>query len=514
MKPKFMTSILPLLLVLPIATASSTPRSLSEQEKATHVLNRLAFGPRPEDVKRVQAMGIRQYIEQQLRPELIDDRATDNRLSSIPSIHMKADELIARYPEPQQIAKQAGLPNPKAGDQNSPAARRTIQTYMMKNGLERPQLLLQELQSQKLIRAVYSERQLQEVMTDFWFNHFNVYWNKGQDKWFTTSYEMEAIRPHVFGKFKDLLMATAKSPAMLFYLDNHLSTAPNTRATLDAVTAARLANPGAPLSPLIQAAAANQAKAKGRAEGINENYGRELMELHTLGVDGGYTQKDVQNVARAFTGWTIDKQRQNAQFIFRPLMHDRGEKVVLGYTIRAGGGIEDGEKVIDILAHHPNTARFISTKLVRYFVSENPPQALVDKVAATYMKTDGDIREMLRTIFYSDEFMSPETVGQKTKSAFEYVASALRAVNGETDGGPRIAQLLGKMGQPIYQYVAPTGFPDRTDYWMSDGSVIERINFAVNLTSNKLPDARVQLTNFPDAKSAALYLGSPEFQKR
>jgi uncharacterized protein (DUF1800 family) len=309
-------------------------------------------------------------------------------------------------------------------------------------------------------------------------------------------------------------MATAKSPAMLFYLDNHLSTTPNAAATLSAVTKARLANPGAPLSPLIQAEAAKQAKGKGGAAGINENYGRELMELHTMGVEGGYSQKDVQEVARAFTGWTIDRPRQGAQFIFRPLMHDRGEKVVLGYTIRAGGGIEDGEKVIDILAHHPSTARFIATKLVRYFVSEDPPQPLVDKVAATYMKTDGDIREMLRTIFYSDEFMSPDVAAHKTKSAFEYVASAIRAMNGETNGGPRMAQLLGKMGQPIYQFVAPTGFPDRSDYWLSDGSLIERINFAVNLTSNKLPDARVQLTNFPDAKSAALYLGSPDFQKR
>jgi uncharacterized protein (DUF1800 family) len=325
---------------------------------------------------------------------------------------------------------------------------------------------------------------------------------------------MEAIRPHVLGKFKDLLMATAKSPAMLFYLDNHLSTTPNSTALLDAVTRARLANPGAPLSPMIQAEAANQAKGKGRTAGINENYGRELMELHTMGVDGGYSQKDVQEVARAFTGWTIDRPRQSAQFIFRPVMHDRGEKVVLGHTIRAGGGIDDGERVIDILAHHPSTAHFIATKLVRYFVSENPPQPLVDRVAATYMKTDGDIREMLRTIFYSDEFMSPDVVAHKTKSAFEYVASAIRAVNGDTDGGPRLAQLLGKMGQPIYQFVAPTGFPDRADYWMSDGSLVERINFAVNLTSNKLPDARVQLTNFPDAKSAALYVGSPEFQKR
>jgi Uncharacterized protein conserved in bacteria len=223
-------------------------------------------------------------------------------------------------------------------------------------------------------------------MTDFWFNHFNVYWNKGQDKYFTTDYEMNAIRPYAMGKFKDLLMATAKSPAMLFYLDNHLSTVPNNAPAISAAARARLANPGGPLPPNIAAEEANQAKNR-KKDGINENYGRELMELHTLGVDGGYTQKDVQEVARALTGWTIDRPRQDARFVFRLMMHDRGEKVVLGNRIRAGGGIEDGEKVIDILAHHPSTARFISTKLVRYFVSDNPPDSLVDKVAATFMKT-------------------------------------------------------------------------------------------------------------------------------
>jgi len=507
-----MRSIMFLLLVLPIANASSAPRSLTDAEKATHVLNRLTFGPRSGDVARIQNMGIRQYIEQQLRPELLNDSATDGRLSQFPSIHMKTEELMARYPQPQQVAQRAGIPNPKADDKNAQANRRMLQQYMMDNRLERPQTLLQELQAQKIIRAVYSERQLQEVMTDFWFNHFNVYWNKGQDKWFTTDYEMSAIRPHALGKFKDLLMATAKSPAMLFYLDNHLSTTPNAVAELSAVTRARLANPNAPLPPRIQAAAANQAK--GRKAGINENYGRELMELHTMGVDGGYSQKDVQEVARALTGWTIDRPRQDAQFVFRAQMHDRGEKIVLGHTIRSGGGIEDGEKVIDILAHHPSTAHFIATKLVRYFVSENPPQALIDKVAATYMKSDGDIREMLRTIFYSDEFMSPDIYQQKTKSAFEYVVSAIRAMNGDTTGSPRLAQLLGKMGQPIYEFVAPTGFPDRADFWLTDGTLIERINFAVSLTSNKLPDTKVQLTNFPDPKTAALYLGSPEFQKR
>ena len=258
--------------------------------------------------------------------------------------------------------------------------------------LQRPQQLLQQLISNRIVRGVYSERQLQEVMTDFWFNHFNVFWDKGADRWLTTDFEMNTIRPNALGKFKDLLLATAQSPAMLFYLDNHLSTAP---------------------SAVVQRAIQNNAN---RKPGINENYARELMELHTLGVDGGYTQKDVTEVARALTGWTIDRPRMTANFIFRPAMHDRGEKTVLGQRIPANGGIQDGQRVIDILVQHPSTARFISTKLVRRFVSDNPPQSLVDKVAATYTKTGGDIREMLRTIFFSSEFMSPASYGQKMKT--------------------------------------------------------------------------------------------------
>jgi uncharacterized protein (DUF1800 family) len=215
MRPKIMRSILFLLLALPIASASSATRTLTEQEKATHVLNRLAYGARPGDVARVQSMGIQKYIEQQLRPELIDDSATDSRLSLLPSIRMSSNEIMARYPDPQDAAKRAGIQNPKADDKNAQASRNKLQNYMMQNGLQRPQQLLQELEAQKIIRGVYSERQLQEVMTDFWFNHFNVYWNKGQDKWLTTDYEMRAIRPNALGKFKNLLMATAKSPASM-----------------------------------------------------------------------------------------------------------------------------------------------------------------------------------------------------------------------------------------------------------------------------------------------------------
>jgi len=492
MRHKTIAPIVLVLLFLTTVVGSPAPPP-TDQEKITHILDRLGFGARPGDVERVQKMGIREYIEQQLHPETINDARTEERVSQFASLRMSQDEILQQYPQPQQLARQLGILNPKqAKPDDQPASRAKIQEYMKDNMLRPPNQLLQELISDKIVRGVESERQLQEVMTDFWFNHFNIYWDKGSDKWLTTGFETNVIRPHALGKFKDLLLATAESPAMLFYLDNHLSSSP---------------------SPAVQNALRARPNAK-RKPGINENYARELMELHTLGVDGGYTQKDVTEVARAFTGWTIDQPRQSAKFIFRPMMHDRGEKIVLGQRIPANRGVQDGQQVIDILAHHPSTARFIATKLVRRFVSDDPPQSLVDKVAATYTRTDGDIREMLRTIFYSDEFMSPESYGNKMKSPFEYAVSAIRALGGETSGNQQIAKAIGQMGQPLYQYQPPTGFPDRADHWMSDGALVARLNFAVTLTSGRIPATRINLDGFKDPQAAALFLGSPDFQKR
>ena len=484
--------LIPLLLLV-AAQASPAPQTPSEEQKITHVLNRLGFGARPGDIDQVRKLGIREYIEQQLRPESINDSRAEDRLSHLSSLRMNREEIFEQYPQPQQLARQLGIQKPgqARGETDQKASRAKIQEYMMDNMLQRPQQLLQQLISARIVRGVHSERQLQEVMTDFWFNHFNVFWDKGADRWLTTDFEMNTIRPRALGKFKDLVVATAQSPAMLFYLDNHLSSVPEPRV----------------------AAALRKNNAK-RSPGINENYARELMELHTLGVDGGYTQKDVTEVARALTGWTIDRPRMSANFIFRPAMHDKGEKTVLGQRIPANGGVQDGLRVIDILVHHPSTARFISAKLVQRFVSDTPPQSLVDKVAATYTKTDGDIREMLRTIFFSEEFMSPESYGQKMKTPLEYVVSSIRALDGETAGNPQIGKAMGPMGQPLYQYQAPTGFPDRADYWMSDGGLIARLNFAVALTSGRIPDTRVSLNGYKDAQAAALYIGSPDFQKR
>jgi uncharacterized protein (DUF1800 family) len=431
-----------------------------------HLLNRTGFGPRPGDIERVQQLGADKYLEEQFHPGRIEDQAADVALGALPSVRMTTSELFGKYPQGQQLARKLGL---NAAD---PDARRRIQEMYKEKGMKPAQQLLQELQTQKIVRAVYSQRQLQEVMTDFWFNHFNVFWGKNADRWLTTGYEMHTIRPHVLGKFKDLLMATAKSPAMLFYLDNHLSSS---------------------------------------IKGINENYGRELMELHTLGVDGGYTQKDVQEVARAFTGWSINRPQMSGEFMFRPRIHDAGEKIVLGQKINAGG-MHEGEEVIEILAKHPSTARFISTKLVRRFVSDDPPPSLVKQVSDVFQKTDGDIREMMRAIVTSSEFDSPKAVGAKTKTPFEYVASAIRSLNGETDGGRQVSQAIARMGQALYQCQPPTGYPDQGDHWMSSGAVLERLNFAVALASNKIPGTAVQFDD--SVKSVVARLGSPEFQKR
>jgi uncharacterized protein (DUF1800 family) len=435
-----------------------------------HLLNRISFGPRPGEIDQVQGIGPEKYLEQQLHPERINDTGAAGRLAPIASIHMSAQELMGKYPQPMQLARRLGKQPGDNGD--TPEFRRRLQALYKERGLRAPRQLLEELHAQKIIRAVHSERQLQEVMTDFWFNHFNVFWGKNADKWLTTAYEMHTIRPHVLGKFKDILAATAKSPAMLVYLDNRLSSS---------------------------------------IRGINENYARELMELHTLGVDGGYTQKDVQEVARALTGWTIQAPQRGGEFIFRPRMHDDGEKIVLGHKINAGG-IRDGEMVVDILAKHPSTARFISTKLVRRFVADDPPEPLVKYVAEVYRKTDGDTPEMLHAIVTSREFNSPDAAGAKTKTPFDYTVSAIRSLGGTTDGSRPLAQTIARMGQPLYQCQPPTGYPDRGDFWMGDGAILERLNFAVALSANKIPGTSV-LFDQP-VKSVVKKLGSPEFQKK
>ncbi len=334
---------------------------------------------------------------------------------------------------------------------------------------------VEQLAEERLIRAAYSERQLEEVLVDFWFNHFNVFAGKGRTAVYLPEYERDAIRPHVFGRFRDLLEATAKSPAMLFYLDNWMSVDPQ--------------------------AADRRVNANGKRRGLNENYARELLELHTLGVDGGYTQKDVNEVARALTGWTMSlPDRTNPgdeDFRFAPMFHDRGTKVVLGHTIKSGGGIEDGERVLDILASHPSTARFIATKLARRFISDNPPASLVTRAAARFRETDGNLREVVRAIVTSPEFFAADARQAKVKTPFEFVVSAVRATETEMTGARPLLKALRDLGMPLYGCQPPTGYDDTAETWISSGALVTRINVAQQIAGNR-----------------AAEISSPEFQKR
>jgi uncharacterized protein (DUF1800 family) len=521
---KTVALILLIILTQPLVFAQKQ-RSLSEEQRIIHVLNRLGFGARPGDVQRVKAMGLENYINQQLNPEKIADTVAENKLRELSVLNMTTAELYEKYPQPGQLLRQLQsrgmLPEEMASDaaknnQNQPSAnpldneknRKLIEDYYRENGLQRPQRIIAELQASRILRAVYSERQLQEVMVDFWTNHFNIFANKGADRWLLPSYDRDTIRPNALGKFSTLLQATAQSPAMLFYLDNFQSVSPNENQQRR--------------GGLLQQMRPQQQQRQRR--GINENYARELMELHTLGVDGGYTQKDVQEVARCFTGWTIfqprgggaavnammgEAGRRNAgTFFFNARVHDDGEKTVLGHKIPAGGGIKDGLTVLDILAHHPSTAKFIAAKLVRHFVSDTPPQSLVDRVAATFTKSDGDIRETLKAIFFSKEFNSTEAYRVKIKRPFELVISAIRTLGADTNGGPGTHRWIERMGEPLYGFQTPNGYSDAAESWVNTGGLLERMNFGLALANNRVQGTTVSLakTNGEQAKVMDEYL--------
>jgi uncharacterized protein (DUF1800 family) len=354
------------------------------------------------------------------------------------------------------------------------------------------QVVVNELMQAKLLRAIYSERQLDEVMTDFWFNHFNVFINKGADHYLLTSYERDAIRPHVLGKFEDLLVATAKSPAMLFYLDNWLSVGPDSEIALGIAPHRRPYGPGPQGRP--------KGKAK-QASGLNENYGRELMELHTLSVNGGYTQKDVTEVAKVFTGWTLEQPKKGGDFRFEPRMHEPGDKMVLGHRIKQNGENE-GLEVLHLLAHNPKTAHFISQKLAMRFVSDNPPATLVDRMTQAFLKKDGDIREVLRTMFKSPEFWSSDTYRAKVKTPLEFVVSAVRASGAEVDDARALVGTLNNMGMMPYGMMPPTGYSMKADVWVNSSALLGRMNLALGLAAGKIRGVRVDLTSLAAGTTA------------
>jgi len=466
---------------------------LTEEEAVLHALNRLAYGPRPGEVERVKQMGLEQWIDRQLHPERIDDSAVQARLEQYPAIRMSTEELLARYPRPQQVAKREGL-TLEQYQQQQREARQNGDMRAMEN---RPQAIVLELSEAKLTREIYSERQLQEVMDDFWFNHFNVYAGKGPERWFLPAYEREVIRPHLMGKFRDLLYATAKSPAMLFYLDNWLSVDPRAFAVhqgqLQAFRQRLLMRFGGDPDMMMRRNpnAASQQKGPQR-NGLNENYGRELMELHTLGVDSGYTQQDVTQAALALTGWTMTAPRRDPEFRFVEWFHGDEPKMILGEKIHSGG-MKDGEQLLNMLAANPNTAKFISTKLARRFVSDTPPPALVDRMAETFERTGGDIREVLKTMIYSPEFWSRAAYRSKIKKPSELVVSALRATGADMAEAMPAVRWTAQIGEPLYGCQPPTGYKDTAETWVNSGALLNRMNFSILLATGRMRDTRVDL---------------------
>lgn len=565
-------------------------KPLTEDQKILHVLNRLGFGAREGDVERVKQIGINKYIEQQLNPASITDTVAEAKVKNLDVLKMSNEELFTKYPNPAAVltavaqnnglkrqdlqgirAKQNKNAEMKDGEMNADAVEKKqnelsqadrqkyqqeIAALYREYKLGRPQQITQQLNASRIMRAVYSERQLQEVMVDFWTNHFNVYANKAATRWFLPEYDRDVIRPNALGNFKDLLTATAKSPAMLFYLDNFQSMSPNAQIggannragnqnrrmnqnrqlnqnnQMNAQRRNRLKQQyglnDAELDARIKQNQQNQKQPKKAQRGINENYAREVMELHTLGVEGGYTQDDIKEVARAFTGWTIvdprgyrrafasmangteDKRTarlarlaglpedaESGTFFFNERVHDKGEKTILGQKVNEGG-MKDGERVIDILVSHPSTAKFIARKLAVKFVSDNPSEALVNNVAKAFHDSKGDIKTTLRALFTDKEFFAPENYRAKIKTPFEVLTSAIRTVGADTNG-LQVQAMLQKMGEPLYAYQAPTGYPDTAEDWVNTGALLERLNFAVALASNRIPGTRVNLKLFEAA---------------
>lgn len=471
-------------------------RELAADQQITHALNRLTFGARPGDVLQVRSIGLDKWVDQQLHPERIDNSSLEGFVKRYGILKQDQNVLLREFNEAQRNRRAARR---EAGDTTSRMSRQD-NVEMQQIALTRRRVM-GELQSARVARAVASNRQLEEVMTDFWLNHFNIYAQKGPPQaYYLAEYERQVIRPHAFGKFRKLLESVAKSPAMLFYLDNARSMADTSRPRLASLERRRgpgRRQIGEPNPEMRQRL--NQL----RNGGLNENYGRELLELHTLGVDGGYTQQDVINVARALTGWTIRQPAAGGGFIFRPEMHDAGEKIVLGRKLKANRGIEDGDDVLDIVARHPSTARYIATRLARRFISDDPPQAVIDRAAAVFTRTDGDIREVVRTIITSNEFYSQKAYRSKVKSPFEVVVSAMRAMNAEPDSTPRTAQAIAYLGQPIYGHQAPNGWPETGDAWMNTGAILNRINFGIAAASNRIPGASIRSIPGVDSLSSA-----------
>ncbi|MFA7336962.1 MAG: DUF1800 domain-containing protein [Candidatus Obscuribacterales bacterium] len=463
---------------VPASTQTLTPalasKPMNSDQKVVQVLNRLTFGAKPGDFDRVKAMGVKAYISSQLNPRSIaENPVVDSQVASAELLHRKSADLIKEFrlmaAQNNAVRKTASNISGNAKEQSNESEK---EAAAAKEELEQKQKHIRVVSDQlfktRLVRALDSERQLQEVMVDFWYNHFNISINKGLDHVLIGVYEEQAIRPNALGRFRDILGATCYHPAMLFYLDNWQNAAPGSPMGYPPGSAASLNNPNK---------ASGQAKKTG---GLNENYARELMELHTLGVDGGYTQKDVNELARVLTGLSLPSKGYWGQFY--PGRHDQGEKIVLGHKITASGAGEI-EEALDFLARHPSTAHHISFALAQYFVADQPPKALVDRMAKRFSESNGDIKAVLTTLFESSEFFDTQYQNNKFKSPFRYAVSSLRASGGRPPRYEPIFSFLKLQGQPLYACLTPDGYKNTKDAWLNSDALLKRISFATAVGS-------------------------------
>jgi uncharacterized protein (DUF1800 family) len=515
---------------------------LTERQAAAHLLDRFTFGATPSAIDEVQKIGLEKWFDKQLQGDL-NDSSLNNRLAEYDALNMSNADILKIFPRQARVLKQAieeGFVSKDSIDKTNKADNKSkMEAYRKLKGYRPESELFRQFINQKILSAAYSKNQLQQVLTEFWFNHFNVSLTKNGCAQFIPAYERDVIRPNVTGKFSELLLSTAQSPAMLLYLDNFSSAGVNEdiakrqekwKQLLDERSDDAMMQDSSMKSNLllkIQKGKKNQ--------GLNENYAREIMELHTLGVDGGYTQQDVTQAARVLTGWTvypmsdygpgnairktIDKIGEenltakgfvhSGDFLFAMNRHDKKEKIIMGTTFAAGGGYEEGIQLINMLAHHSSTAKFIGKKLAVRFVSDDPPQSLVDKMAASFAKHEGDIKQVLITMVSSPEFWQKDVVRSKTKSPFELAISAVRTLNADLKAPFLLNQWITRMGQKLYYYQAPTGFPDKAQYWINTGSLLNRMNFGLALAGQKIPGTYINLSAInnnkePESAEAAL----------
>jgi uncharacterized protein (DUF1800 family) len=498
---------------------------LTKQQAAAHLLNRFTYGATPGEVEEVANEGLEKWFSKQLDAKLPDD-SLNAALDKFDALKLSNEQITNIYPRPGLVAQRAvkeGLINKDSIQSNKPAYKKLLQDYMDKNGMKPQQDLFRQFINQKILRAAYSNNQLQEVMTSFWFNHFNVSITKNECAEYIPDYERDVIRPNALGKFGNLLLATAKSPAMLYYLDNFSSSsAIEQKPQIMAVNMADTSK---------QAMLLNKLKKARQQRGLNENYAREVMELHTLGVDGGYTQQDVTQAAKVLTGWTVYPMGEygkgnnimnainrggpatglvhDGDFLFVPNRHDQGEKTVLNKHFAGNGGYDEGVQLLNMLARNPSAAKFISRKLAVRFVSDTPPQALIDKMSKTFLSSDGDIKQVLITMVSAPEFWSVKALRQKTKSPFELAINTVRSLNAQVTQPYQLYNWINRMGEKVYYYQAPTGFPDKGQYWINTGALLNRMNFGLAFASGRIPGVKFDLLKLnkghePESTQAAL----------